>query len=198
MKNTFGSALSLTIFGESHGPAIGAVLDGMAAGVPVDEGFIAQCMDARRARGDGLSTPRTEADQVHILSGVYQGRTTGSSIALVIQNQNTRSGDYARTADLLRPGHADYTAYAKYHGWQDSRGGGHFSGRITAGLVAGGAIVLPALEAAASGSAPTWPSVPVCRTPPLPRMIPMPWLHNARLCAASRGWRCWTRRPVSG
>lgn len=148
MKNTFGSALSLTIFGESHGPAIGAVLDGMAAGVPVDEGFIAQCMDARRARGDGLSTPRTEADQVHILSGVYQGHTTGSSIALVIQNQNTRSGDYARTADLLRPGHADYTAYAKYHGWQDSRGGGHFSGRITAGLVAGGAIVLPALEAA--------------------------------------------------
>lgn len=148
MKNTFGNALSLTIFGESHGPAIGAVLDGMAAGVPVDEGFIAQCMDARRARGDGLSTPRTEADQVHILSGVYQGHTTGSSIALVIQNQNTRSGDYARTADLLRPGHADYTAYAKYHGWQDSRGGGHFSGRITAGLVAGGAIVLPALEAA--------------------------------------------------
>ena len=148
MKNTFGSALSLTIFGESHGPAIGAVLDGMAAGVPVDEERIARCMDARRARGDGLSTPRTEADQVRILSGAYQGRTTGSPLTLLIENQNTRSGDYARTAALLRPGHADYTAYAKYHGWQDSRGGGHFSGRITAGLVAGGAVVLGALEAA--------------------------------------------------
>ena len=149
MKNTFGSALALTIFGESHGRAIGGVLDGMAAGVPVDEEFIAACMDKRRARGDGLSTPRVEADNVQLLSGVVNGHTTGTAIALMIENQNTRSGDYAKTADLLRPGHADYTAYAKYHGFQDARGGGHFSGRITAALVAGGAIVLGVLVPAA-------------------------------------------------
>ena len=148
MKNTFGSDLSLTIFGESHGKAIGAVLDGMAAGVPVDEEFLAACMDKRRARGDGLSTPRVEADTVQFLSGVAGGHTTGTAIALMIENQNTRSGDYAKTADLLRPGHADYTAYAKYHGFQDARGGGHFSGRVTAALVAGGAVVLGALNRA--------------------------------------------------
>ena len=148
MKNTFGSDLALTIFGESHGRAIGAVLDGMAAGVPVGEDFLAACMDKRRARGDGLSTPRVEADQVQFLSGVVNGHTTGTAIALMIENQNTRSGDYAKTADLLRPGHADYTAYAKYHGFQDARGGGHFSGRVTAALVAGGAIVLSALNRA--------------------------------------------------
>lgn len=148
MKNTFGSNLSLTIFGESHGAAIGAVLDGMAAGVPVEEKALAALMDQRRARGDGLSTARTEADQIRILSGVVQGHTTGTPIALMIENQNTRSGDYAATAALLRPGHADYTAYARYRGFQDARGGGHFSGRITAGLVAGGGIILGALERA--------------------------------------------------
>ena len=148
MKNTFGSDLSLTIFGESHGRAVGAVLDGMAAGVPVEEAFLAACMDKRRARGDGLSTPRVEGDAVQFLSGVVNGRTTGTAIALMIENQNTRSADYAKTADLLRPGHADYTAYAKYHGFQDARGGGHFSGRVTAALVAGGALVLRALNRA--------------------------------------------------
>ena len=140
MKNTFGNAISMTIFGESHGPAIGAVLDGLAAGLPVDEAAIAAAMDRRRARGDGLSTARTEADVVEFLSGVYQGHTTGTAVTMVIRNQNTRSGDYAKTADLLRPGHADYTAYAKYEGYQDARGGGHFSGRITAASVAAGAL----------------------------------------------------------
>ena len=148
MKNIFGNAVSMTIFGESHGPAVGAVLDGLAAGLPVDEAAIAAAMDRRRARGDGLSTARTEADAVEFLSGVYNGHTTGTAVTLMIRNLNTRSGDYAKTADLLRPGHADYTAYAKYHGFQDARGGGHFSGRITAALVAGGAIVLDALRRA--------------------------------------------------
>ena len=148
MKNTFGNNIALTIFGESHGAAVGAVLDGVAAGVPVDESFLAACMDKRRARGDGLSTARVEADEVRILSGIVSGRTTGTAIALMIENRNTRSGDYAKTADLLRPGHADYTAYAKYHGYQDARGGGHFSGRVTAALVAGGAILLEALSRA--------------------------------------------------
>ena len=140
MKNTFGNAVSMTIFGESHGPAVGAVLDGLAAGLPVDEAAVAAAMDRRRARGDGLSTARTEADEVEFLSGVYRGKTTGTALTLVIRNQNTRSGDYAKTQDLLRPGHADYTAYAKYEGYQDARGGGHFSGRITAASVAAGAV----------------------------------------------------------
>lgn len=140
MKNTFGNALGLTIFGESHGAAVGAVLDGLAAGLPVDEAYIAERMDRRRARGDGLSTARTEADAVEFLSGVFEGHTTGTAVAMIIRNQNTRSGDYAKTAGLLRPGHADYTAYAKYEGYQDARGGGHFSGRITAASVAAGAL----------------------------------------------------------
>ena len=140
MKNTFGNAVSMTIFGESHGPAVGAVLDGLAAGLPVDEAAIAAAMDRRRARGDGLSTARTEADAVEFLSGVYNGHTTGTAITLMVRNLNTRSSDYAKTADLLRPGHADYTAYAKYEGFQDARGGGHFSGRITAASVAAGTI----------------------------------------------------------
>lgn len=140
MKNTFGSAVSLTIFGESHGPAIGAVLDGLAAGLPVDAAQIAACMDRRRARGDGLSTSRTEPDQVEFVSGLLDGHTTGTPVTLLIRNTNTRSGDYAKTAALLRPGHADYTAWVKYEGFQDARGGGHFSGRITAASVAAGAI----------------------------------------------------------
>lgn len=140
MKNTFGNAVSLTIFGESHGVAIGAVLDGLAAGLPVENDYIAARMERRRARGDGLSTARIEPDKVEFLSGVVNGHTTGTAIALTIANTNTRSGDYAKTADLLRPGHADYTAYAKYEGWQDARGGGHFSGRVTAAAVAAGSI----------------------------------------------------------
>ncbi len=103
MKNTFGNAVSMTIFGESHGPAVGAVLDGLAAGLPVDEAAIAAAMDRRRARRDGLSTARTEADAVEFLSGVYQGHTTGTAVTMVVRNQNTRSSDYAKTADLLRP-----------------------------------------------------------------------------------------------
>lgn len=146
MKNTFGSAVSLTIFGESHGPAIGAVLDGLAAGLPVDTDFINIRMDRRRARGDGLSTARTEPDEVEFLSGVLDGHTTGTPLTLMVRNTNTRSGDYARTAALLRPGHADYTAFAKYEGYQDARGGGHFSGRITAAAVAAGAICEQVLQ----------------------------------------------------
>ena len=146
MKNTFGSDLSLTIFGESHGRAVGAVLDGMAAGVPVDEAFLAACMDKRRARGDGLSTPRVEADAVQLLSGVVNGHTTGTAIALMIENQNTRSGDYAKTADLLRPGHADFAARMKDGESVDLSGGGRFSGRLTAPLCVAGGIAMQLLE----------------------------------------------------
>ena len=146
MKNTFGSAVSMTIFGESHGPAIGAVLDGLAAGLPVDPGFLAVRMDRRRARGDGLSTARTEPDEIEFLSGVLDGHTTGTPVTMLLRNTNTRSKDYAATAALLRPGHADYTAYAKYEGFQDARGGGHFSGRLTAAAVAAGALCESVLQ----------------------------------------------------
>ncbi|MBR4628368.1 MAG: chorismate synthase [Ruminococcus sp.] len=146
MKNTFGSSVSLTIFGESHGTGIGAVLDGLAPGIPVDEEFIAAQMDKRKAVGK-ISTARHEADAVKILSGVFNGKTTGTPITLLIENQDQHSRDYGELAYKARPGHADFTAQMKYHGFQDFRGGGHFSGRITAGIVAAGAIAIRALRA---------------------------------------------------
>lgn len=145
MKNTFGNSVTITIFGESHGEAIGAVLDGIASGIPVSREFIAEQMDKRRAKGR-ISTARHEADEAEILSGVFEGKTTGTPICFSIKNTNTKSADYSGTRFLARPGHADYTAYAKYHGFEDYRGGGHFSGRITAGLVAAGAVAISALK----------------------------------------------------
>lgn len=140
MKNTFGNAVSLTIFGESHGAAVGGVLDGIAAGIALDLEYIARQMQKRRAKKGGLSTSRIEADEVRFLSGVWNGVTTGTAIAFVVENTNTKSGDYAKTAGLARPGHADYAAHQKYAGHEDFRGGGHFSGRVTAAVVAAGAI----------------------------------------------------------
>lgn len=145
MKNTFGSSVAVTIFGESHGNMIGAVLDGLASGIDVDENFIASQMELRKSVG-ALSTARREADEVKIVSGVFNGKTTGTPITLIIENKDTRSKDYGELAYKARPGHADYTAQMKYHGFQDFRGGGHFSGRITAGLVASGAIAINALR----------------------------------------------------
>ncbi len=145
MKNTFGHSISITIFGESHGEQIGAIVDGMAPGIPVDEQFIASQMDKRRAKGK-ISTKRTECDEVVISSGVFEGKTTGTPICFTIKNNNTKSGDYSHTRNLARPGHADYTANCKYHGFEDYRGGGHFSGRITAGIVAAGAVAISALK----------------------------------------------------
>ena len=146
MKNTFGNNISITLFGESHGEMIGAVLDGMTPGIPVDEAFIAHQMNLRRSANAMLSTARAEPDLVHIVSGVYEGMTTGTPITFLIENTNTHSKDYAAMRYIARPGHADYTAEMKYHGYQDPRGGGHFSGRITAGLVAAGAVALTALK----------------------------------------------------
>ncbi|MDE6425257.1 MAG: chorismate synthase [Ruminococcus sp.] len=145
MKNTFGESVSVTIFGESHGVMIGAVLDGLAPGIEVDEDFIASQMELRKSVG-ALSTARREADKVKIVSGVFNGKTTGTPITFIIENNDTRSKDYGELAYKARPGHADYTAQMKYHGFQDFRGGGHFSGRITAGLVASGAVAIKALR----------------------------------------------------
>lgn len=145
MKNTFGQSVKITLFGESHGPAIGAVLDGLAPGIEIDPEYIETRLALRSARGD-ISTARKEKDAFQFVSGVLDNKTTGTPIGIIIPNQDTRSSDYELTEHLLRPGHADYTAYAKYHGHQDIRGGGHFSGRITAALVCAGAICLRALE----------------------------------------------------
>lgn len=144
MKNTFGTSLCMTIFGESHGAAIGTVLDGLAPGIPVDESLIEKRLSQRRPCGN-ISTSRREADKFRIISGVYGGRTTGTPLCIEIENGDTKSADYSDMRFLARPGHADFTAQAKYRGYQDIRGGGHFSGRITAAVVAAGAIVERAL-----------------------------------------------------
>lgn len=145
MNNTIGNNLKLTIWGESHGKAIGAVLDGMCAGVLVDEEFIKLQLSKRRPRGK-METQRVEEDNFHILSGVFNGYTTGAPISIIIENNNVKSKDYSNIKDKARPSHADYVAYEKYQGYNDYRGGGHFSGRITASIVAVGAILIDALK----------------------------------------------------
>lgn len=144
MKNTFGNSIAVTLFGESHGEYIGAVLDGMAPGVEVDTDFINKRLALRRPQG-AISTGRVEKDNFIIASGVFEGKTTGTPLTILIPNENTRSKDYSKTRALARPSHADFTAYAKYHGYEDYRGGGHFSGRITAAVVAAGAVAQTAL-----------------------------------------------------
>lgn len=139
MSSTYGEILKLSIFGQSHGPAIGMTLDGIPAGLPVDFEQL-QAFLSRRAPGqDAFSTPRKEADQPEFLAGLVDGCTCGAPIAAMIHNTNTRSADYRQLKDCPRPGHADYPAQVKYKGFQDVAGGGHFSGRLTAPLcIAGG------------------------------------------------------------
>lgn len=143
MKNSLGSSVILTLFGESHQECVGAVLDGLTPGIAVDEEFIKKMLEKRKAK-TSLDTPRREADNFKIVSGVFNGFSTGSPITIIIPNENTHSGDYDK--NLIRPSHADYVSQIKYHGFADYRGGGHFSGRLTAPIVAAGAIVLKALQ----------------------------------------------------
>ena len=132
--------MKYTIFGESHGPAIGVVLEDVPSGIRLDLDRIAFEL-ARRAPGKNpLSTARKEADQPEILSGLFEGRTTGTPLCAVIATSDQHSRDYAATKDLARPGHADFTGFVRYHGCNDYRGGGHFSGRLTAPLVFAGAV----------------------------------------------------------
>lgn len=145
MKNTFGASVAVTIIGESHGEYIGAVIDGLAPGIDVNENYINNMLFLRRPEGK-ISTPRKEKDEFKIVSGVVNGKTTGTPVTILIPNENVKSADYSEMRTVARPSHADYTAECKYHGFQDSRGGGHFSGRITAALVAAGAILKCALE----------------------------------------------------
>ena len=139
MSSTYGEHLKLSIFGQSHGPAIGMTLDGIPAGLPVDPEKLQQFLNRRAPGQNAWSTPRKEEDRPEFLGGILDGHTCGAPIAAVIHNKNTRSGDYENLKHCPRPGHADYTAQVKYGGFQDAAGGGHFSGRLTAPLcIAGG------------------------------------------------------------
>lgn len=144
MKNTFGNALKVTLFGESHGEMIGAVIDGLTPGIEIDNAFIDSQLERRRSKAT-VCTQRKEKDEYRIVSGVLNGYTTGTPLCILIPNLDTKSSDYQLFDAVARPGHADYTANCKYHGYQDHRGGGHFSGRVTVALVAAGAIVQSAL-----------------------------------------------------
>ncbi|MBQ5324765.1 MAG: chorismate synthase [Oscillospiraceae bacterium] len=143
MKSVIGKNITLALYGESHGAAIGVVADGFPAGIKVDTDFIASQLDKRRSKGK-ISTQRREADEFSITSGVFNDCTTGTPIHITIENKNQRSGDYH--PELPRPSHADYAAHIKYAGFEDWRGGGHFSGRLTAPIVAVGAIAIDILK----------------------------------------------------
>lgn len=137
--NRFGERLTITTFGESHGKAIGCVLDGVPAGLEIDEAYIQSELDRRRPGQNEFATARKEADKVEILSGVFEGLSTGTPIMMVIYNTDQKSGDYSNVKDIFRPGHADFTYFHKY-GLRDYRGGGRSSARETAARVAGGAV----------------------------------------------------------
>lgn len=143
--NTFGRKFKLSIFGESHGEGIGIVIDGCPVGISLKEEDFKADFDRRRSGARG-TTPRQEPDLPRILSGVYQGKTSGAPIAIVFENTNVQSRDYDEIQAIPRPGHADFTAHKKYKGFNDPRGGGHFSGRITLGLVAAGFIAKQILK----------------------------------------------------
>jgi len=146
--NSFGRIFRISLFGESHGSGIGVVVDGIPHGIPLSETDFEADL-ARRRGGKPGTTPRTEADQPELLSGVLNGFTTGAPVAILFRNTNVRSSDYEQFRDIPRPGHADYAARIKYEGFADLRGGGHFSGRLSVALVAAGVIakkILPALS----------------------------------------------------
>ena len=140
MSGMWGNKLKISIFGESHGNAIGINIDGLPSGLELDLEAIAYDMKRRAPGKSPLSTPRSEDDLPEILSGYFQGKTTGTPLCAIIRNTNTRSKDYSLLKDVMRPGHADYSGNVRYNGFNDYRGGGHFSGRITAPLVFAGAI----------------------------------------------------------
>lgn len=140
MSSVIGDKIKLSIFGESHGEAIGCVIDGLPAGIKIDMNAVYKDMQRRAPGKDKTATPRLEKDIPHILSGMLDNVTTGAPLAMVIENTNTKSGDYSNSMTVPRPGNSDYPAYVKYGGNNDIRGGGHFSGRLTAPLVFAGSV----------------------------------------------------------
>ena len=162
--NTFGTLFRLTTFGESHGVAVGGIVDGCPAGLAISTAEIQAALDRRRPGQSALTSPRQEADRVEILSGVYQGRTLGTPIAFQVRNEDQRPADYgAIGAGALRPGHAEFTWQAKYGGHMDPRGGGRSSARETLARVAGGAIAAALLRTRAGIEVRAWvSSVALC------------------------------------
>ena len=146
MGSVFGKNIKLSLFGESHGEAIGCVIDGFPHGIKIDNDFIESEMERRRAKNPSVSTTRNEKDKVEILSGLLENKTTGMPIAAIIRNENKRSGDYSNLKIMPRPSHSDFTAMIRYQNYNDIRGGGHFSGRLTAPLVFSGALCKSALK----------------------------------------------------
>lgn len=142
-----GERFAVVSFGESHGRCVGVVIDGCPAGLPLSEEDVQPLLDLRRPGRSSIATPRREEDRVEILSGVFRGHTTGAPIAMVVWNRDVDSSSYERLVNLPRPGHADYFARVRYGGFNDYRGGGRFSGRITAGFVMAGAVALKLLRA---------------------------------------------------
>ena len=146
MSSSFGEKVKIMIFGQSHSEAIGVVIDGLPVGEEIDLEAVRKFMERRAPGRNAYSTPRKEADLPRVVSGLFEGKTCGAPICAVIENTNTRSKDYDKLKDLPRPGHADFTAWVKYKGANDHRGGGHFSGRLTAPLCFAGAICGQILE----------------------------------------------------
>ena len=145
MSSSYGENLRIHIFGESHGPAVGVTVEGIPAGEAVDLAELRRFLDRRAPGRNAWSTPRKEADVPEFLSGLREGKTCGTPLTAILKSANTRSGDYDALRDVPRPGHADYTAWVKYGESRDSRGGGHFSGRLTAPLCVAGGICLQLL-----------------------------------------------------
>ncbi|MFC2062803.1 chorismate synthase, partial [Chloroflexota bacterium] len=146
MNNSFGGLFTITSFGESHGRCLGIVIDGCPAGLAITPDDIQKDVDRRKPFAGTASTPRAEEDRVEILSGVFQGKTTGAPICMLTWNKDVDSSEYEKLKYLSRPGHADYTAFTKYGGFNDFRGGGRFSGRITAGFVMAGTVAKKLLD----------------------------------------------------
>lgn len=144
--NSFGRIFRIHIFGESHGESVGLVLDGCPAGLPLGTADFLEDIERRKGGVQKGTTPRKEDDLPIFKSGIFNGHTTGAPITILFENKNTRSGDYEKQRDVPRPGHADFTAHAKYGGFEDFRGGGHFSGRLTVCLVAAGVIAKKLLQ----------------------------------------------------
>jgi chorismate synthase len=140
MNNSFGELFRITSFGESHGPCAGIIIDGCPAGLPLTAEDIQREVDRRKPVANAGQTARSEEDKVEVLSGIFQGYTTGAPIGLLVRNKDADSAEYEKMRFLPRPGHADYTAFMKYGGFNDYRGGGRFSGRVTVGLVMAGAV----------------------------------------------------------
>lgn len=146
--NTFGNRFKVTIFGESHGTLVGVVMDGVKPGLPLCESDFSNDIQRRKSGAVG-TTPRKESDVPEIVSGVYEGHTTGAALTVLFKNENTKSSDYSQFRNIPRPGHSDYSASVKYHGYNDIRGGGQFSGRITIALVAAGVVAKKMLDGVA-------------------------------------------------